>query len=341
MPKKITLADIQKMASDKNGICLSDTYVSSRKKMKFKCHKGHKFSITSNSLQQGRWCRKCSGKMPLTQKQVEKLISTRGGIVLSIYINSHTDIKVRCKFEHEFSICVNDFRGGQWCKDCSSSVSERICREYFEQIFKKPFPNVRPKWLLGNKGFSLELDGYCSELNLAFEHNGMQHYSIRPHQTQDGYISAITNDAIKKEIAKKIGLKLIVIPALFRITKLKNLKEYIKQECIKLDILPDNFDSIEIDSNKAYYNISMIKTNNSFKLNNSKYTINDVLDAVNKKGGKCVSTIYNPYEMDFECAKGHAWTTTSGSILAGTWCQQCYYNRAKDKQNLPNNDISI
>ena len=61
------------------------------------------------------------------------------------------------------------------CSYCSSGRTEKLCREIFERVFNRKFPKQRPAFLEG-----LELDGYCEELRMAFEYNGIQHYEMNP-----------------------------------------------------------------------------------------------------------------------------------------------------------------
>ena len=65
--------------------------------------------------------------------------------------------------------------------------------------------NVRPTWLEG-----LELDIYIPELKLAFEYQGQQHrYPVEVFGGESKFIRQQINDAKKKSICKKKGIKLI------------------------------------------------------------------------------------------------------------------------------------
>src|ERR1700676_2902242 len=124
-----------------------------------------------------------------------------------------------------------------------NSVSEEICRCYFEQIFGYKFIKIRPDWLKSDKNHKMELDGYCHELGIAFEHNGRHHYVNTKKELERCQI----RDNLKKEICQKLGIKLIVIPILFRQVKVECLKKFIQEECIKLNIdIPSGFDDLQI-----------------------------------------------------------------------------------------------
>ena len=61
---------------------------------------------------------------------------------------------------------------------------EERCRAIFERLLNEKrvgerpqFKKVRPSWLMNYEtGFCLEFDGYCKQLKLAFEYDGIQHH---------------------------------------------------------------------------------------------------------------------------------------------------------------------
>jgi hypothetical protein len=108
-----------------------------------------------------------------------------------------------------------------------SKIEER-CRIIFEKLFEKKFPSCRPNFLMNPKtSRNLELDGYNSELEIAFERQGEQHYkfkdntSLFKHQYKNGkiiktadqqWIEQIKRDKYKKKVCNIVGVKLIIIP---------------------------------------------------------------------------------------------------------------------------------
>jgi hypothetical protein len=110
-----------------------------------------------------------------TLDNVIKICNEKGGECLSNSFNLLMEFK--CKNGHCWKASPYNVIGkNSWCPLCSESLYERICRLYFETLFKEKFPKTHPNWLRNDKRKQLELDGYCEKLNLAFENNGKQHY---------------------------------------------------------------------------------------------------------------------------------------------------------------------
>ena len=111
---------------------------------------------------------------------------------------------------------------------------ENKCREVFENIFKTEFSKIRPSFLRNNKtGKNMELDGYNSDLKLAFEYQGQQHYNFSPyfHKTEEKFAEQVYRDKLKKELCEKNEIKLVEIP--FNI-EYDDLENYIKMKLYEL-----------------------------------------------------------------------------------------------------------
>jgi hypothetical protein len=77
----------------------------------------------------------------------------------------------------------------------------------------------------------MELDGFCKELNLAFEYNGIQHYKFVKffHRTLEKLKIRQLDDIRKIELCKKNNINLIIIPY-----NIKNIKTFILEKCEEL-----------------------------------------------------------------------------------------------------------
>ena len=117
----------------------------------------------------------------------------------------------------------------------SSSKGEEICRIVLQEHFKKPFISCRPDMLKNEvTGKNLELDCYNSELKLACEYNGRQHYEYDTyfHKTKEQFYAQKYRDILKKDMCKKNGIQLISVP--YKI-KHANIKEYILSQLSNKD----------------------------------------------------------------------------------------------------------
>jgi hypothetical protein len=235
---KKNIKDMQILASKYNGFCLSLDYINSRTKMIWRCKDKHEWIATPNNIQRGHWCPICGRKNMINNRSgrcaiksiedMNNLAKKHNGLCLSNkYINMHTHLKWKCKNEHEWMAVPNIINKGQWCPECSSYKSENLCREYLNKITGFSFKKCNPEWLK-----KLQLDGYCKELNLAFEYNGIQHYKLTPyfHKKKKDYHNQIKRDQLKQKLCKENNVRLIKIPYKYNSTNPSKLYEYIDSQ---------------------------------------------------------------------------------------------------------------
>jgi hypothetical protein len=91
-------------------------------------------------------------------------------------------------------------------------MAEPITRQAVEHIFQAKFPkntSLLTKKITGLSSNYLELDGYNTDLKIAFEYQGFpSHWD----ETHLDYQETIDRDNFKKELCKKLGIILIQIP---------------------------------------------------------------------------------------------------------------------------------
>jgi len=283
-----------------------------RTRLFIQCKNGHKFNQAMNDFRAGYWCPECAGCKKHTLQDVKDYIVKFEGELLSAeYKNIDDKLIFKCKYNHVFEKSFKSIKKNIWCSLCKINKSEEICRFYFEKIFNKQFPRVRPDFLLSNKGRNLELDGYCEDLGIAFEHNGIFHFkSVRGSQLN----KTIDRDTIKQKLCKKHGVKLITIPMLFEKTKLENLQSFIFKECKKLNIeIPEKIKNIKININEMV----MPKPLND---------IHNAEEIAIAKGGKCLSQsmVTRKEKLKWQCKNNHIWEAPFDRIIAGAWCKACH-----------------
>lgn len=67
-----TIDDIKLIAIERGGRCLSKTYISAIKKMRWECSIKHKWMATLNKILCGRWCPECSKKSRVENRRLKK-----------------------------------------------------------------------------------------------------------------------------------------------------------------------------------------------------------------------------------------------------------------------------
>ena len=301
------------IAIAKGGKCLSTEYINATNKLIFVCAEGHQWLGRPQGIKRGTWCRKCYGTAKSDIEEMKSIATARGGCCLSSeYITDAVKLKWQCCEGHIWEASPNNIKHDKWCPTCSEGLGERICRLFFQKYFGFDFIKVRPQWLKNSKGFLLELDGYCEELNLAFEHQGRQHYS-----EISFFSKRISYDEEKRQLCKQHGVTLIEIPEVLNDTKIKDLKPFIIQECNRNNVkLPANINEIEITPFEIF----------TFTKNQERRLLAQRAEAkIISQGGTLVETHLSDKGISFKvvCASNHHWSISNTNLFRDKWCPYC------------------
>ena len=322
--RKGSINDMRALASKRGGKCLSGKYYNNSTTLRWKCSKNHIWQASSASIKRGSWCPVCGRVSAIentrhSMEEIQAIAASRGGECLSKeYTNPKKRLLWKCAKGHTWPSYLQTVKGGNWCPICSAGLGERICREYFEQLLHARFPKSRPSWLKNNDGYQLELDGYCKEFNLAFEHQGRHHYTqIYYLGTKKALRKYLQNDQVKRNLCKRHGIKLIEVPQILLDLDLDEVKPFIKKACNAKGIhLPKDFDRTGVKLQGAYSP-------------NSESVINELRDIAANKGGELLSQAYLgcATKLKFRCHCGHEWEVSPNNVKRGKWCPKCARKR--------------
>jgi hypothetical protein len=183
-------------------------------------------------------------------EDVVKVVELRGGKILSTeYKNSEAPMDFECSLGHTFTNSFGHVKRGQWCPTCNKgSKSEEIARTTFEQLFNFSFPKSRPKWLKNSRGYQMEIDGFCKELMIGFEYQGIQHFSK---QIYGGNLEQrVADDMLKASLCKENGVHLFTLT---HEMKYEEFPSEIAKQAFSLGIeMPDGWQDLNIDIFRAY-----------------------------------------------------------------------------------------
>ncbi len=117
---KNTIEQMQKIAEERGGKCLSTIYENAHKKLDWECSKGHQWSATAHGVKNhSNWCPICNGKQKLNIEEMVRIAKERGGYCLSKkYVNTRTKLEWECKNGHKWWSTPKSIRRGHWCSEC-------------------------------------------------------------------------------------------------------------------------------------------------------------------------------------------------------------------------------
>jgi len=120
----------------------------------------------------------------------------------------------------------------QYSQNGRESKGEIECRRVLQNLFNRPFPKARPDFLrnpVTGGNFNLELDCFNTDLKLAVEYNGIQHYQYVPyfHKNKEAFLNQKYRDEMKRQKCKENGVILIEVP---HTIKIENIKRFIENE---------------------------------------------------------------------------------------------------------------
>lgn len=116
----------QDWASSRGWTCLSTTYVNRTTPLRWRCSRGHEWTITGNSLKQTPVCPTCQGRRHHSLESMKALARERGGDCLSErYVNPHHKLEWVCHRGHHWIAEPNSVIRGSWCPQCANMARIR------------------------------------------------------------------------------------------------------------------------------------------------------------------------------------------------------------------------
>lgn len=204
--------NLQNYVESKGGKLLDSRPVLQKEKVSVRCSNGHEWMSQAGSLLlQKTWCPKCAGNAPRSLAELEKIVTARGGKLLTTeYKGVDGSYEFLCNLGHHNRNMFKKIEKGQWCPTCNRhSKSEEITRTILENLFNTKFPKKRPTWLRNTRGRLMELDGFSEDLAIAFEYQGAQHFEESTLYRHD-LTQRRLDDSTKAQLCKENGVTLLI-----------------------------------------------------------------------------------------------------------------------------------
>jgi hypothetical protein len=156
---QLTIEEMQQIAKERGGKCLTNTYVNARTKLSWECKEGHQWKAVPNSIKSGAWCPYCARKLrgdalKLDIKAMRHLAKKRGGQCLSnIYVNSQTKLFWKCAKGHQWEAMPSNIKSGKWCPICGGHTRltiekmQQLANEHDGKCISREYVNTKTKLL--------------------------------------------------------------------------------------------------------------------------------------------------------------------------------------------------
>jgi hypothetical protein len=141
--RKLRLEELQEVARERGGKCLSISYKNGRTPLLWVCRYGHRWkacaaSVKGGSRRKGTWCRACynwrrrfHGKRSI--EAMRELATVRGGACLSAeYSGSKVKLTWRCGSGHCWQAAPSYVVQGSWCPMCARN--QRLNLRFFQDL---------------------------------------------------------------------------------------------------------------------------------------------------------------------------------------------------------------
>ena len=120
--EKKTIEEIQDLAAQRGGKCLSTEYKNRHTHLVWECALGHQWKAASSNIQRGKWCPKCAGVEKNTIEDMHALAHAREGKCLStVYVNKKTKLEWECQKGYQWKAMPASIGQGSWCPHCAGN----------------------------------------------------------------------------------------------------------------------------------------------------------------------------------------------------------------------------
>ncbi len=118
---KVTLNEMQQIAKERGGKCLSQSCNGSRTKLLWECSEGHRWRAAASNIKKGTWCHRCYfNSRKSTIEDMQKIAKKHGGKCLSEeYENARTKLNWECSKGHIWKATPTNINQGKWCPACA------------------------------------------------------------------------------------------------------------------------------------------------------------------------------------------------------------------------------
>ncbi len=309
MSAPLTLDDMQRLAARHGGRCISTDYRNIHTELRWRCVRGHEWEATPFSVRQGKWCATCAHDehSAVWLPAMHTLARERGGKCLSeTYVNSRTKLWWECHQGHTWEATPASIRvAGAWCPACAADSRKGTMNDMHALAARHDGQCLSTEYA----GPTGKLRWRCAEGH---------EWITSPARVRNGFWCAIC----AKQGRRSSRLEDMHLLAASRGGKClsdtyETSARLLRWECCRGHrwlAAPANIKGGTWCPKCA-------------RAERSNHTIGEMNEIARERGGRCLSDAYVNVttKLEWECARGHAWSTAPMTVLAGHWCPACKY----------------
>nr|MDO8111120.1 hypothetical protein [Candidatus Sigynarchaeota archaeon] len=310
-------------AAERGGECLAKACDGLRIKVKWRCIRGHTWSMTPAELFNGHWCPMCAGKPhvsgrssackgnPVSMNELQAIARHRGGKCLnSIYTGPSQKLSWQCKDGHQWQAAVRSVvYHGTWCPTCARRAKLLTMADL--QEIARARGGECLNW---SRGSAHELATWkCKEghewmtevrnvIRGSWCPTCMARAKLKPRVALDQL----------KAMARAQGGACLSNQYVNASTKLRWRCKYGHEwDAIPRSIILGSWcRACALPDRGKQSNLDRART------------------IAAGRGGKCLSTWYpkRHYTLVWQCSEGHEWRASLPDVARGAWCQVCADN---------------
>jgi len=314
---RLTIEEMEELAIDRGGLCISTNYVNTSTKLRWQCSEGHKWEATPDNVKRGRWCPECYTSLGerLVRCVFEQVFDAKFPTSYPKWLKTKRNTQMELDGYNKSLGIAFEHQGEQ-----HFSFTRIFHKD--KAAFKKQVKRDKKKKALCNEHSVVlieipEIPSYTSISNL-------QNYALETLETSGINIS---NEMRAKEIdfldayvfshstkrltllrkkARKLGGKVLS-------SNYVHVHQKMKFECKKghqWKSKPANILSGKWCRKCSGY---------------AKLSIEDMVKTATKNEGECLSSVYvnSQTKLEWQCKEGHVWKAVPNSIRQGHWCPYC------------------
>src|SRR3989338_564054 len=319
--RHLSIDNMQEIAKEKCGQCLSKAYQSAHSKLKWECKNGHIWAATYANIQSGRWCPECTTYIgeKLCRLAFESLFNSKFPKSKPEWLKSEKGTQLeldgyskryKIAFEHHG---IQHYKFNYRFHRSAEDLVDRQSRD----IYKRKLVEKHGVILIEVPQVPdiIRLDKLTPFIIQELKKNKFE--TAQLNQEKPDYNQIYLKDEYGEVYAE-----------LAKIAKNKSgsilSKKYLGSK-VKLEFECKEGHKWEAQSSDIRRGTWCPECANNNRVNDKKLTIQQMHSLAEKHGGLCLSKEYidNKTKLKWQCSEGHVWEVKPSHIKNGSWCPVC------------------